>query len=246
MLTKEREIKVIYGEEIRRFTFEGESFESFQNTISDYFEFSKIDDYEIYYKDVEDDSIKISSDNEFKLGLKNQPKLKKFYIKEKKKNSIVTFTKDLEISETVKAKLEVKAMKLIKKEQNNFEKKEKKEKREKGVGGSRKFMCRFVGHKTIKDNSTLPPECPFTKVWTLRNESNEDWKDCKLILVGGDSLDGPKESSTIKQVKSGEEIDISINLTSPSKQGNYCGYWRMIDSTGRKFGQRIWVKINVE
>eukprot|EP01080_Neovahlkampfia_damariscottae_P002997 gene2997-5007_t len=229
--SEEREIKIIKDDdEIRRITFEGDSYDTFINSLTDYFELSNLqEEYELFYKDEEDDFIKISTEKEFHLSLKNQ-----------KNSSLLNFSNELEISESIKQKLETKALKLMKKEEKKDFKKDKIQKK------GRKFMCRFVCHKTIKDNTSLPPKCPFTKIWTLRNESNDDWNDCKLIFIGGDAIEGAKESSLIKVVKPNEEVDISINFISPAEKGHYCGYWKMVDSTNRKFGQRLWIKINVE
>jgi len=48
-----------------------------------------------------------------------------------------------------------------------------------------------------------------------------------------------------KCVMPGEEIDISVNMTSPAEVGSYTGYWRLADPSGRKFGPRVRVLIKV-
>ena len=46
-------------------------------------------------------------------------------------------------------------------------------------------------------------------------------------------------------VKVGDEIDVAVDFIAPELPGRYISYWRMADSTGHKFGQRVWVLIQV-
>lgn len=49
----------------------------------------------------------------------------------------------------------------------------------------------------------------------------------------------------IPSVKPGHSIDVSLRMISPNKAGRYTGYWRLSTSDGNRFGQRLWVDINV-
>lgn len=42
-----------------------------------------------------------------------------------------------------------------------------------------------------------------------------------------------------------EEIDIAVDFTAPVHPGRYVSYWRMSTLSGHKFGQRVWVLIQV-
>ena len=39
------------------------------------------------------------------------------------------------------------------------------------------------------------------------------------------------------------EIDVSVDFITPSRPGLYAGFWRLCLPDGKKFGQRVWVKI---
>lgn len=41
------------------------------------------------------------------------------------------------------------------------------------------------------------------------------------------------------------ELDIAVDFTVPKLPGRYISYWRMASPSGQKFGQRIWVHIQV-
>lgn len=41
------------------------------------------------------------------------------------------------------------------------------------------------------------------------------------------------------------ELDIAVDFVAPDLPGRYISYWRMASPTGQKFGQRVWVLIQV-
>jgi hypothetical protein len=49
----------------------------------------------------------------------------------------------------------------------------------------------------------------------------------------------------IPSVKPGHSIDVSLRMVTPAKPGRYTGYWRLCTPDGNRFGQRLWVDINV-
>lgn len=42
-----------------------------------------------------------------------------------------------------------------------------------------------------------------------------------------------------------DEVDISVDFTAPELPGRYISYWRVVSPSGFKFGQRVWVLIQV-
>jgi len=42
-----------------------------------------------------------------------------------------------------------------------------------------------------------------------------------------------------------KELDVAVDFTAPSRRGRYVSYWRMASPSGQKFGQRVWVLIQV-
>jgi hypothetical protein len=120
---------------------------------------------------------------------------------------------------------------------------------------SRKVMARFVAHITIPDHTILQPNTNFIKTWRFRNDSDAPWTpNCRLIFIGkqrggDDQMCGPDQGVVVnKEVKPGEEVDVSVALRAPSKSGRYVGYWRMCEggASAKKFGQRVWVSILVQ
>lgn len=42
-----------------------------------------------------------------------------------------------------------------------------------------------------------------------------------------------------------QELDVAVDFLSPELPGRYISYWRMASPSGPKFGQRVWVQIQV-
>jgi next to BRCA1 gene 1 protein len=42
-----------------------------------------------------------------------------------------------------------------------------------------------------------------------------------------------------------KEIDVAVDFVSPARPGRYISYWRLASPSGQKFGQRVWVHIQV-
>jgi len=113
-----------------------------------------------------------------------------------------------------------------------------------------KFIARFVCHGSIEDDTKLLPSTPFTKIWRFRNDGRIPWPESfQLLFVSkrkGDQMSGPDSVPFQARVESGAEFNASVDFVAPSHPGCYVGYWRLADMSGRKFGQRVRVKILVQ
>jgi Ig-like domain from next to BRCA1 gene len=110
----------------------------------------------------------------------------------------------------------------------------------------------FVKDVTIPDGSTLSPGKSFTKTWRLQNVGSCSWTSSyALIFVSGDGMSAPNVVSLPGNVNPGDTLDVSVNLVSPTKKGNYRGYWKLRNASGVLFGIgaqadiSFWVDINV-
>ncbi|GLD93912.1 hypothetical protein PINS_up002517 [Pythium insidiosum] len=107
------------------------------------------------------------------------------------------------------------------------------------------IVAEFEADVTCPDGTLLAPSQSFDKVWRIKNGGPTKWPiGCKLICVGGDRMHAP-ESMLIPSVMPGSSIDVSLRMTAPAKAGRYTGYWRLSTEDGTRFGQRMWVDINV-
>lgn len=125
---------------------------------------------------------------------------------------------------------------------------------ERGFGGHpyddhRKLDARFVKDVTIFDGTELAPGTTFTKIWRMSNIGSLPWpQNTQLMHIGGDVLSS-QEAVNVELSEDGlacgEEVEVSVDLTAPEKAGRYVSHWRLISPSGQKFGQRVWVTIQV-
>jgi serine/threonine protein kinase len=111
----------------------------------------------------------------------------------------------------------------------------------------------FVADATIPDGAYVAPGSHFKKTWILKNVGTCTWtKRYALVFSLGDQMGGKSPTYLSYEVKPGQVVDLSLNLTAPSKYGNFNSYWLMQDDEGHLFGwgknhdQRIWAKITTD
>ncbi|CAM0945438.1 unnamed protein product [Alopecurus aequalis] len=113
-----------------------------------------------------------------------------------------------------------------------------------------KLESRFILDVTVLDGTVMPPSSPFTKIWRMHNNGSIIWPlGTQLIWVGGDQfalqtsvpLEIPLNGFPVDQ-----EMDVAVDFVAPARPGRYISYWRLASPSGQKFGQRVWVHIQVE
>lgn len=113
-----------------------------------------------------------------------------------------------------------------------------------------KLESRFIQDVTIIDGTMMAPGTHFTKIWRMRNNGTAVWPSgTQLVWMGGDNL-SDKGSAELEIPVDGcavnEELDIAVDFIAPLRPGRYISYWRMASPSGQKFGQRVWVLIQVD
>ncbi|XP_027330894.1 protein NBR1 homolog isoform X2 [Abrus precatorius] len=113
-----------------------------------------------------------------------------------------------------------------------------------------KLDSRFILDVNVIDGTMMAPSTAFTKIWRMRNNGTIVWpKGTQLVWIGGhkfsDShsvdLEVPEDGVPVEK-----ELDIAVDFTAPQLPGRYVSYWRMASPSGHKFGQRVWVLIQVD
>jgi hypothetical protein len=91
----------------------------------------------------------------------------------------------------------------------------------------------------------MNPGQTFTKTWLVRNSGTCAWEaGFKLVFAGGDAMGGV---TLVLQnpVTPGTEVELSIAMTAPTKNGTIRGDWRMATTTNTFFGDYVWIIIIV-
>ncbi|KAB2609273.1 hypothetical protein D8674_012441 [Pyrus ussuriensis x Pyrus communis] len=116
--------------------------------------------------------------------------------------------------------------------------------------GHPKLDSHFVLDVNVMDGTLIAPSTPFTKIWRMRNNGSMVWpQGTTLVWIGGDRFsnsDSVEIEIPADGVPAENELDIAVDFTAPDSPGRYISHWRMATPSGQKFGQRVWVLIQVD
>ncbi len=113
------------------------------------------------------------------------------------------------------------------------------------------YSLTFLGDVSIPDGMLITPGTKFTKTWRVRNDGNCVWDPTyALELNQGDPMGSVTKFPLTKTVYPGNTYDISIDLTAPTTEGIYYGYWHIATPYGGHMviagsNQSLFVKIQV-
>lgn len=95
----------------------------------------------------------------------------------------------------------------------------------------------FVSDITVPDGTEFEPGEDFKKTWRLKNDGTCTWNTgYALVFDDGNAMNGPVSIPMPENVAPGETVDLSVNLTAPSKSGTYRGNWLLRNASGSAFG----------
>ena len=105
---------------------------------------------------------------------------------------------------------------------------------------------------TIDDDTPTAPGKTFTKIWRLTNVGKCTWtKDYAAVWFSGEKLGDLVAVPLGGEVKSGESVDIVVDMVAPMKPGSYQSNWKLRNAGGVLFGigpngdAPFWVRIQV-
>lgn len=106
---------------------------------------------------------------------------------------------------------------------------------------------------TIPDDSVISAGSSFTKIWRLVNTGSCTWTtDYAVVWFSGDRFGSVTTQNLSRQVKSGESIDIAVDMTAPTEAGVKQSFWKLQNGTSQMFGigpasnAPFWVRIIVQ
>lgn len=112
------------------------------------------------------------------------------------------------------------------------------------------YQVKFVEDLNIPDGTKIVAGTTFTKSWRIRNSGSCTWDNrFDIAFVDGTQMTSGTIWDLKKEVKPGETLDISIEMTAPSSVGTYQAKFQMVNPNGVRFGTgpdskgSFWVKI---
>ena len=99
---------------------------------------------------------------------------------------------------------------------------------------------------TVPDNALMTPGEKFTKTWRFMNTGKCNWSGYTIAFFAGDRMASP-DSSPIPQTEAGKTVDVSVELTAPSTDGAYTGFYELRNANNETLSigteSTFWVKI---
>ena len=97
----------------------------------------------------------------------------------------------------------------------------------------------------VPDGTVFAAAARFTQQWFLRNSGNHAWQaGYQLVNIGGPTL-GAASSLPLPAIPPGAEAPITVTMVAPTAAGRYTSLWQPCDAAGNRFGDRVWVEIEV-
>jgi len=91
----------------------------------------------------------------------------------------------------------------------------------------------YVADVTIPDDTVLPPNADFDKIWRIRNDGTCTWTSSyALVFRSGDSMGAASVIPLTGVVPPGSSVDITVDMTAPGSEGTYQGFWDMRNGNG--------------
>src|SRR5512138_2738981 len=100
-----------------------------------------------------------------------------------------------------------------------------------GTSGACKDSAVLIDDVTVPDNTVMPRGGKFTKTWLFLNNGKCNWHGYTIALFAGDRMESP-DSAPVPDTESGKTIDVSVELTAPSTDGAYTGFYILKNDKG--------------
>jgi len=105
------------------------------------------------------------------------------------------------------------------------------------VAGGGCDVMGFVADVTIPDGSEITAGSTFDKTWRLKNIGSCTWTTSyNIVFNNSNQLGGPTTKALPVSVEPGATVDITLQLTAPTTNGNYSGAWTLRNTAGENFG----------
>ncbi|MDP1544979.1 MAG: NBR1-Ig-like domain-containing protein [Anaerolineales bacterium] len=106
----------------------------------------------------------------------------------------------------------------------------------------------LVRDVTIQDGTVVNAGETFTKTWEFINTGTCPWIGYVLKYAAGDQMSAPL-SEPIPATLPKDRVEVSVQLTAPTANGSYTGYFTLNDPNGKDvtigIEKTFWVKITV-
>lgn len=113
-------------------------------------------------------------------------------------------------------------------------------------GGACQDSALMIADVTVPDDTQMSPGETFTKTWRFMNNGKCNWSGYTIAFVAGDRMASP-DTAPVPDTEAGKTVDVSVELTAPSGDGSYTGFYELRKANGETLSIGIentfWVRI---
>jgi len=104
----------------------------------------------------------------------------------------------------------------------------------------------WVKDVTVPDGTIYYKNEGFTKTWKVKNTGSTTWDESySLVNIDDSGFTTNPVVPLTQSVAPGATVDLSIAMRAPKSLGFHFSRWFLINSSGQKFGQELYVYIKV-
>jgi len=112
------------------------------------------------------------------------------------------------------------------------------------IRAKRRSAATFVRDVTLPDGTEVFAGAVYRKVWCVRNDSAERWSAVRVQYVGGKGCSTIGfGSASVPDTEACEEVEVEVPIVVPNVRGRLCGFFKLVDANGQRFGPRLWVDV---
>lgn len=104
----------------------------------------------------------------------------------------------------------------------------------------------MIADVTVPDDTQMSKGQTFTKTWRFMNNGKCNWSGYTIAFVAGDRMASP-DTAPVPDTEAGKTVDVSVQLTAPSADGSYTGFYELRKANGETLPIGIestfWVRI---
>jgi len=118
---------------------------------------------------------------------------------------------------------------------------------EKPVKKGPAFSSQYIRNLAIDDGEEVPCSTTIVKCFVISNNGEERWPNNAALYLDQEvpTSGGIPTEVMVGPLEIGQEYELQIPVTTPSKAQRFVTYWKMGSPTGPRFGERFWIDVNV-
>lgn len=103
----------------------------------------------------------------------------------------------------------------------------------------------YISDLNLIDGTAVSAGSRYTKMWLVHNNGLSSWPEGSRITFTSGFHNIVGNSFPVPAALPNEVVEIAIKSIAPEESGDYAQFWRLVDPLGHKFGDQLWLRLQV-